>query len=402
MKSKFFRLCLLACIPLFSVACSNSKKPSVSGNEFFIEGEISDVKNGAVIELYRKDGNSLTRIASEKLRNGRFILKAEATSETELMNIGVTGDGFPSTLISIWVTPGVKIKIKGNGKLHPLWEVESSVPYQQEENLYAYNNHDITAEMSRLNVERNALRKARNASTGDKALAYKAAADSVEAISDALRDKQYFAYMDIMEKTDISPVWLDKMEGIAGILKYSDDGSEHYSEHRKKAEALYGRMSEEDKATLIGSKITAFLFPPIIVEVGGDMADADFFDVDGNTKHISDYLGKYLLLDFWFSNCGPCIAAIPEMKEISETYKEKLTIISISMDSDAVWKKAMDEHDMSWVNIRDPKSFGGLAANYGVYGMPHYILISPEGKITAQGSGYSKGSLKARISEYVK
>ena len=402
MKSAFFRFCLLACIPLFCIACSHSKKTSISGNEFLIEGEISDVKNGAVVELYRRDESALTRIASDKIKKGRFILKAEATSETEQMSIGVTADDFPSTLISIWVTQGVKIKIKGNGKLHPLWEVESSVPYQQEENLYANNNRDITAEFSRLNVERNILRKKRNASSGDKALAYRAAADSVEAISDALRDKQYFAYMDIMEKTDISPVWLDKMEGISGILRYSDDGNEFYGEHRKKAEALYDRMSEEDKTTLIGSKITAFLFPPSVVEVGDDFADAEFFDINGNTKHISDYLGKYLLLDFWFSNCGPCIAAIPEMKEIAKTYSEKLTIISISIDSDAIWKKAMNEHNMPWVNIRDPKAISGVAANYGVYGMPNYIMISPEGEIVDKWDGYSKGSLKRKVSENVK
>ena len=386
-------------ITLFSVACMRSEKLSISGNEFLIEGEISGVKGSVVVYLGNADGS----IASGKLKNGRFILKGEATSETEQMNISVEGDGFPSiSSANIWVAPGAKIKIKGNGSLHTLWEVESSVPYQQEENLYEKNNRDLIAEISRLNVERNDLRKKRNASSGNKALAYRAAADSVNAIYDALRDKLFFSYMDIMEKTDISPVWFDKMEIIASRLMYNDDGSEYYSENRKKAETLYGRMSEEDKTTLIGSKIMTYLFPPTVVVVGDDFADTDLLDINGDTKHISDYSGKYLLLDFWSLGCGPCIAAIPEMKEISETYKEKLTIISISLDTDTNWKKAMEIHDMPWVNIRDPKSFGGLAANYGVYGIPHYIFISPEGKIVVQGSGYSKGSLKKSASEYIK
>ena len=233
-----------------------------------------------------------------------------------------------------------------------------------------------------------------------RSLAYKAATDSVDAIKDALENKQYFAYMDIMEKTDISPVWLDKMKNIANRLKF--DGSEYYREHRKKAEKLYDRMSEDDKATTIGYDITVSLFPPSVVKVDENMADADFFDVYGNTRHISDYLGKYILLDFWANWCGPCIAAIPEMKEISETYKEKLTIISISLDSDAIWKEAMKKHDMPWVNLHDPRSWNGLAAHYGVRSIPNYVLISPEGKIVVQGDGYSKGSLKGSASEYIK
>jgi thiol-disulfide isomerase/thioredoxin len=132
------------------------------------------------------------------------------------------------------------------------------------------------------------------------------------------------------------------------------------------------------------------------------MVDADFFDINGNTKHLSDYSGKYLLLDFWSSGCGPCIMALPEMKEISETYSEKLTIVSISFDPDAGWKKAMATHDMPWVNIRDPKSFGGLAANYGVSGIPHYVIISPENKIVDKWVGYVNGLIKKKVSEHVK
>jgi thioredoxin-related protein len=89
------------------------------------------------------------------------------------------------------------------------------------------------------------------------------------------------------------------------------------------------------------------------------------------------------------------------MKEISETYHNKLTIISISLDNDADWKEAMTKHDMPWVNLRDPKSMGGLAASYGVAGIPNYVLISPEGKVIDKWAGYATGLLKQKVGENI-
>ena len=94
--------------------------------------------------------------------------------------------------------------------------------------------------------------------------------------------------------------------------------------------------------------------------------------------------------------------ALPEMKEISETYSEKLTIISISLDTDAMWKEAMNEHDTPWINIRDPKGYGGLAANYGVRGIPNYTMISPEGKVIDKWMGFGDGHLKRKVGENIK
>lgn len=57
---------------------------------------------------------------------------------------------------------------------------------------------------------------------------------------------------------------------------------------------------------------------------GDKMADTELFDLDGKIHHLTDFNGKYILLDFWSSGCGPCIMALPEMKEIQEQYKSVL------------------------------------------------------------------------------
>ena len=401
MKSLFFRFCLLACITLFNVACSSHER--LLGNEFLIEGEVSDIEDGTIINLIRWDNDFGMNIASDTVRNGRFIFKEETVSDSERLTIMSYGEGFPLMSLGVWVAPKAKVKIKGKGKLYPVWEVKSAVPYQKEENRYTNKNRDVIAEMARISVERNAvLPKLMAVSSRDEALPYRKIIDSLDQINNSLNTIEIFAQVEIMEKTNISPIWLDKMQGVAMTVRYAKADDEYLDELRKKAEGLYGRMSEEDKTTPSGYRITSYLFPPPIVGVGDDMVDADFFDINGNTKHLSDYSGKYLLLDFWSSGCGPCIMALPEMKEISETYSEKLTIVSISFDSDAGWKEAMATHDMPWVNIRDPKSFGGLAANYGVSGIPHYVIISPENKIVDKWFGYGNGLIKKKISEHVK
>lgn len=70
------------------------------------------------------------------------------------------------------------------------------------------------------------------------------------------------------------------------------------------------------------------------------MADADLYDLAGNIHHLADYKGKYLLIDFWSRGCGPCMMALPEMREIFETQKDKVTVISLSTDTEKAGKKS--------------------------------------------------------------
>ena len=396
----FLKHYLLACITLFSVACSNSAK--LTDNEFLIEGKISGVEDGFMIMLFSSDNWGFQLI--DTVKNGRFTFKGKALPDPELMYIVPFSDWFPSMALNVWVAPGSKTKIKGKGKVHLGWKVKSTFPYQKEENRYAKGiwqgkNFYNAVRYSQINVE---LR--------DRSIRFynrEILNNLIEEFNE-LTLQLLFVNISIMEKTEVSHVWLKKMLLISKHLRSYDRSN---PELREKAKELYGRMSEEDKITPIGNEITTTIFPTITV--GDNMADADLLDEDGNTKRLADYLGKYLLLDFWASWCGPCRAAFPELKEIAETYRDILTVIAINqdadnltdgkikgLDADALWKKAMAEHDMPWVNLRDPKSWNGfdrLAANYGFGGIPSYVIISPEGKIIDVWWG--SGTLKSKVAE---
>lgn len=167
--------------------------------------------------------------------------------------------------------------------------------------------------------------------------------------------------------------------------------------------ALYARMPEADKATETGKNITEFMYLEGKVNVGDPMADGDLYDPEGNLHHLSEFKGKYILLDFWGRNCVPCIQSIPELEEIAEIYKGKLVVVSISRDEEKIWKEFIAEKKMTgyqWNELRS--SHTGLAARYKVVGVPHYVLISPQGIVQDIWSGYGKGFLKWKLKKQLK
>ena len=152
-----------------------------------------------------------------------------------------------------------------------------------------------------------------------------------------------------------------------------------YEEEVKK---LYARMSEADKQTGDGQEITAYVYPPATVGVGDMMVDGDLYDANDSLRHISEFKGKFILLDFWSSGCGPCVESIPEMEKVMDLYKDKMTVISISEDPKARWKEYIKTKGIGgnqWNELRKGRT--GLALNYQVRGIPHYVLIAPDGKI---------------------
>lgn len=111
--------------------------------------------------------------------------------------------------------------------------------------------------------------------------------------------------------------------------------------------------------------------------------DATFISLDGKEVSLSDVIpkGQYALLEFWASWCGPCRAEIPHLKRIHEQYPG-FAMISVSVDSnDKSWKKAVDEENMSWLQLRNIKGMDGVAKDiYQVFAVPTCLLIDPQGR----------------------
>lgn len=103
--------------------------------------------------------------------------------------------------------------------------------------------------------------------------------------------------------------------------------------------------------------------------------------IDGTKVTLSDYKGKWVVLDFWGSWCPWCVKGIPEMKEIYAELSPKLEIIGIDCKESAeAWKDAVKKYELPWVNVINNTS-NDVAEEYEISGYPTKVIIDPFGGI---------------------
>lgn len=108
--------------------------------------------------------------------------------------------------------------------------------------------------------------------------------------------------------------------------------------------------------------------------------------IDGTPFKLSDLRGEYVVLDFWGSWCGPCLADMPKLMALYEKYGDKVVFVSVAFEkNDRRWKSVADKAGFSWKHQIVEKAKILLASPisraYGVADIPAKFIVTPEGEL---------------------
>jgi peroxiredoxin len=120
---------------------------------------------------------------------------------------------------------------------------------------------------------------------------------------------------------------------------------------------------------------------------GKDAPDFTQVDTLGKLVSLSSFKGKYVLVDFWASWCGPCRMENPNVVKAYNDYKDKnFTILGVSLDQDkAKWLQAIHNDGLVWQHVSDLKGWSNaVAQQYKIQQIPQNVLIGPDGKVIAK------------------
>ena len=301
----------------------------------------------------------------DTVQAGRFAFTLPVEELTEGF-LGFIGDGCPNFNLTLFLRPGVTVKLTGNDCFYPLWNVESPLPEQQTQSRITEHCRDVVTELMQMDL-----------------------AHAPWADREVVEMKYMKQQMDILPSLPVDAATIRALWGISMTAKNTKDFP--YMEQLKNLEkTIAARAPKGFEETL--AEIHNYVYPPHLLQVGDEAVDAELLDMQGQKHHLFEAFadGKYVLLDFWGIGCGPCMMSEPEMKEFYEKMKDKIEIIGINQNRLAEWQKHEFSKRIIWKNWNNASK--DISSRYCDIGaIPYYVMISPDKRILWKSMGYGPG-----------